>query len=54
MYKAVKEVQAAILSVYECRVPVIVGVHNMCVGGGIDLSSAADIRYCSSDAYHSL
>ncbi len=30
--------------------PVIVGVHNLCVGGGVDLICATDIRYCTKDA----
>jgi len=29
---------------------VIAAVHNACIGGGLDLISAADIRYCTSDA----
>jgi len=33
-----------------CRVPVIVGVHNYCIGGGLDLITSADIRYCTKDA----
>jgi len=28
----------------ECRVPVLVGVHGLCIGGGIDLITSADIR----------
>lgn len=35
---------------YKCRVPVIAGVHSLCVGGGIDLVSMCDIRYCTKDA----
>jgi len=30
--------------------PVIVAVHGQCIGGGVDLICAADIRLCSSDA----
>lgn len=31
--------------------PVIVGVHSGCVGVGINIATAADIRYCSDDAF---
>jgi enoyl-CoA hydratase/carnithine racemase len=36
----------------DCRVPVLIGVHNAVVGGGIDLMSMCDIRYSTEDAYY--
>jgi enoyl-CoA hydratase len=33
-----------------CEKPVIAAIHNLCIGGGIDLITACDIRYCSADA----
>jgi enoyl-CoA hydratase len=33
------------------RMPVIVAVQGACVGGGVDLTSACDIRYASADAF---
>lgn len=35
----------------KCCKPVIVAVHGACVGGGIDLICACDIRYCTEDAW---
>ena len=32
------------------RVPVIAALHGYVIGGGIDMSSACDIRYASKDA----
>jgi delta(3,5)-delta(2,4)-dienoyl-CoA isomerase len=29
-------------------------VHGHCVGGGVDLITACDIRYCSKDAWFSI
>lgn len=29
----------------------IAAIHGACIGGGVDMISAADIRYCSSDAW---
>jgi delta(3,5)-delta(2,4)-dienoyl-CoA isomerase len=29
-------------------------VHGHCVGGGVDLITACDIRYCSKDAWFSV
>jgi len=34
----------------ECHKPVIAAVHGICVGGGLDIISACDIRLCSEDA----
>ncbi|GMT17434.1 hypothetical protein PFISCL1PPCAC_8731, partial [Pristionchus fissidentatus] len=36
-------------SIEKCCKPVIAAVHAICIGGGIDLISACDIRYCTSD-----
>lgn len=50
MYKLILKLQAIFWKIYECKVPVIIGVHGLCVGGGIDLISMCDIRYCTADA----
>jgi len=33
------------------RLPVLAAVQGGCVGGGVDLASACDMRYCTSDAF---
>lgn len=38
----------------ECRAPVIAAIHGACLGGGIDLVSACDIRVCSADTWFSI
>lgn len=35
----------------QCNKPVIAAVHGGCIGGGVDLITAADIRYCTQDAF---
>lgn len=32
----------------------LTAIHNGCIGGGVDLVSAADIRYCTDDAWFQL
>lgn len=46
--------QAAITSVANCPVPVIAAIHSHCIGGGIDLVTACDIRLASRDAIFSI
>jgi hypothetical protein len=41
----------SVVSLFQCPKPVISVVHNACIGGALDLITAADIRYCSSDAW---
>ncbi len=31
--------------------PVIIAITGACIGGGVDLCTAADIRICSADAW---
>ena len=50
----VKRLQASITSVAECPKPVIAAVHGACIGGGIDLITACDIRLCTADARFSV
>jgi len=50
----VTRLQASITSVERCPKPVIAAVHGACIGGGVDLISACDIRLCSADARFSI
>jgi len=49
-----KTMQYAITAVADCRTPTIASVHGWCIGGGVDLISAVDIRYASADAKFSV
>lgn len=43
--------QAAVNAVEEARAPVVAAVHGACVGAGVDLIAACDLRVCSADAF---
>lgn len=44
------ELQDSLTAIELCRKPVIAAVHGSCVGAGLDLIAACDLRYCSEDA----
>jgi len=46
--------QDGITAIEKCRKPVIAAVHSHCIGGGIDLISACDIRIATQDAVFSI
>jgi enoyl-CoA hydratase len=50
----IRRMQASVSSVAECPKPVVAAVHGYCIGGGVDLISACDIRLASADAIFSV
>lgn len=50
----VRRLQAAVGSVAACRKPVVAAVAGWCIGGGLDVAAAADIRLAAADAKFSL
>jgi enoyl-CoA hydratase len=42
--------QASVTSVADCHLPVIAAIHGYCIGGGVDVAAACDIRLASEDA----
>ncbi|AMO59085.1 enoyl-CoA hydratase [Mycolicibacterium phlei] len=53
-HQTILKMQGAINAVADCRTPTIASVHGWCIGGGVDLISAVDIRYASADAKFSV
>jgi enoyl-CoA hydratase len=52
--RVILDLQDTLTSIERCRKPVIAAVHGVCYGGGIDLVTACDLRYCSADAKFSV
>jgi enoyl-CoA hydratase len=46
--------QASVTSVAESPLPVIAAIHGYCIGGGVDLAVACDIRLASADSLFSV
>jgi len=47
----VRTMQRAFSSLEECRIPVLAAIQGGCIGGGVDLTTACDIRYATQDAF---
>ena len=45
-----KACQDAITAVADCPVPVVAAIHSHCLGAGVDLATACDIRLAANDA----
>ena len=52
--RLILDLQDTLTSLERCRKPVLAAIHGGCIGGGIDLITCADMRYCSADAYFSI
>ncbi|KAM4627861.1 delta(3,5)-Delta(2,4)-dienoyl-CoA isomerase, mitochondrial [Polymixia lowei] len=49
--KIISKYQETFSVIERCPKPVVVAVHGACVGGGVDLITACDIRLCTQDAW---
>lgn len=52
--KMVVGLQESIRTVDRCRKPVVGAMHSHCIGGGVDLATACDVRVAASDAVFSI
>lgn len=50
-YSTVKRLQDSFSALEDCRIPVLAAIHGGCIGGGVDLITACDMRYGTEDAY---
>ena len=42
----IRDMQAAFTAIEQCPVPVIAAIEGYCIGAGVDLASACDVRLC--------
>lgn len=50
----VGRMQRTFTALEEARVPVIAAIQGGCIGGGVDMATACDIRLCTEDAYFTI
>lgn len=51
LYRTILELQETMSVLEKCRVPVLVAIQGACIGGGVDLVTAGDMRYCTENAF---
>lgn len=49
-YGLITKLQKSISAIELCNKPVLAAVHSACIGAGVDIITAADMRYCTKDA----
>ena len=54
MRRNILRLQDNLSAIERCRKPVLAAIHYTCIGGGIDMTCCADMRYCTEDAYFSI
>lgn len=54
LYQKILKMQDGLSCIEQCRKPVIAAIHGKCIGAGLDLITACDIRLCTDDAEFSL
>ncbi len=54
LHDQVRTMQSALDAVAECRKPVAAAISGWCIGGGVDLIAACDVRYASAGAKFSI
>jgi enoyl-CoA hydratase len=52
--RTVLKLQACFNALEKVRMPVLMAIQGGCIGGAVDMISAADCRYCTQDAFFSI
>lgn len=53
-YQNVKRMQQTFSCLENCRMPVLAAIQGGCIGGGVDLATACDMRYATEDAFFTI
>jgi enoyl-CoA hydratase len=52
--RTILRLQDNLSAIEKCRKPVLAAIHKTCIGGGVDMTCCADMRYATEDAYFSI
>ena len=54
MIRKIQQMQACFTQLETCPIPVVVAIHGICIGAGIDLACCADMRICAPNTLFSV
>jgi len=54
VYRQIRQLQTSMSALADCSKPVVAAIHGYCLGAGIDLITACDIRLAAADAVFSI
>ena len=53
-YDNTRHLQESFSALENCRLPVLAAIQGGCIGGGVDMVTACDMRYATEDAYFTI
>jgi enoyl-CoA hydratase len=53
-YDGARHTQESFNALEECRLPILAAVQGGCIGGGLDMVTACDMRYATEDAFFTI
>jgi len=54
LMRSIQKLQESFSCLEQSRIPVLVATQGACIGAGLDLVCACDMRYCTDDAYFTI
>lgn len=54
LYQIIRRMQNCFSALENIRIPVLAAIQGGCIGGGVDMVAACDMRYCTEDAWFTI